>query len=99
MIDPNLWLENIKNPEIPDTVDDLTDTVKSLFQWTFLNKKTPIKLEFSGRINPVHLACVLRCLSRHKDTWPGWYESLEVARINCIEKGLDVNDVLYGMIK
>lgn len=88
------WRDRIHDRKLPYDVDSLTETMRELFN--DMEMEMMIDLTCLGRVNPVHLAVVLR--ASNEATTLGWNAAVETARLACVEDGLDPNDVLYGML-
>ena len=95
------WKNRILNRDAALTANELTVTVKPVFQTLTALGANAIDLRDLpvDQVNGVHLAVVLRATFKHRKRTHGWEEALAVARKALVRDGLEERDALAGLIK
>jgi hypothetical protein len=95
-----IWKNNVLNPLSLTGVDDITDTVNSIFDTISESGYKAVDLrgiEFYN-VNYEHLVAILRATSSFKESIPGWYEALHFVKKTLDQKNTSTQDILYGLI-
>jgi hypothetical protein len=96
----NLWQKHVLNVNAKNDIEELSETVEVALmaislegtESIFLGGLSPEKVE------PQHLATLLRTTCSWKDDIEGWYDALAVAKEALKLQDIDPEDALYGLI-
>lgn len=93
------WNKHVLNSNASSDVDNISETIDAVFE--ALSNHGAEHFDFTGmvpaNVNPEHLAAALRVTSRYRNDVRGWDDGLSVARMSAMAKGVDPDDLLYGM--
>lgn len=94
------WKELLFNANSVADLDALTETVDALFD--SIEEFGPAVVDLRGlvstKIQPDHLAAILRATATVHDQVPGWAAALKVAEEAFVSLGQDPGDALFGLI-
>ena len=94
------WQVHLHNNESSTTVDSIAETIDGVFD--AIEKFGPAVIELRnlepGKIEPEHLAAILRATATIHDQIPGWASALDIAKRSFQSLGHDPSDALFGLI-
>jgi len=96
----NLWQKHVLNVNANTDIEELSETVEAAL--TAISQEGIDSIFLGGlspeKVEPQHLATLLRTTCSWKDDIEGWYDALEVAKEALKLQDIDPEDALYGLI-
>lgn len=94
------WQRLVFDPNASVDVDDLSETVGSVYEAIDTFGPSVISFEHvdAAAVQGEHLAAALRATSPWRNEIAGWHAALEAARVALGNSGVPPEDALYGLI-